>query len=291
MGMVRFGPSGNDELFYASGGKGTLDGVRWVREELGLSAFEVSFGRGVRLSEATARAIGEEAKKNDVEMSAHAPYYINLAKDEALDNNYRYIEQSLRALRWLGGRRLVVHLATQGDLEREEALRRVAVNLEKIMTRLERDGYVDKAGALGEGALICVETMGKYKQIGDVVEIATLSKIHPSIIPCLDFGHINCILQGELQKNPERIVDIMNYLEGEIGKEKLNRVHIHWSAIEFGELGEKKHTTLGDEKWAFAFGPLARVIKEKKLNPVIISESRDIMAQDAQKLKLEFYSS
>ncbi|MCL2586863.1 MAG: TIM barrel protein [Firmicutes bacterium] len=274
--MIRFGPAGNDLLFYESGFKSSLEAPKWLREVMGLSAFEVQWGRGVRLSEITAKKMAKEAKKYDIEISAHAPYYINLANNDAFENNYRYISTSLQALKWLGGTRLVVHLASQGQLSREVALANISENLKKIMQRLEHDGFSQ--------FLLCIETMGKYRQIGNLEEVAQLSKVHPNIIPCVDFGHLNCLAQGNLD-----IPSVMEYLEQEIGLDKLRKLHIHWSAIEFGEAGEKRHTILDDKKWAFSFEPLVQIIKDKNLSPVIICESSGIMAQDATKLMDTYY--
>ena len=264
--MVRFGPAGNEQ-------GSTLDAPRWLREEMGLSALEVQFGRGVRMSESTARAIGEQAKKYDIEISAHAPYFINLAKDEFFDNNYRYIRQAIEAVQWMGGNRIVVHAASQGDFAREVAILNTARNLLKVVEKLEQDGFSD--------FLICIETMGKFKQIGNLDEVLELAKLHPSIIPCVDFGHLNCLMQGELQRNPDKIIEIVDRLGS-------GPLHIHWSAIEFGAAGEIKHTVLDDGQWVFDFSPLARALKERNLHATIICESKGVMAQDARKLLREF---
>ena len=78
--MLRIGPSGNSTSFYASGHKHTYEAPAWLKE-IGLTAYEYSFGRGITLKDDGARRIGEEAKKYDIEVSVHAPYYINFAKD------------------------------------------------------------------------------------------------------------------------------------------------------------------------------------------------------------------
>ena len=78
---IRFGPSGNSESFYAQGYESTVQAPKWLHE-LGLTAFEYSFGRGVRLGEDKAREIAAEAEKYDVQLSVHMPYFINLAVTE-----------------------------------------------------------------------------------------------------------------------------------------------------------------------------------------------------------------
>ena len=74
--MIRFGPAGNSESFYAQGYKNSWQAPGWLKG-MGLSAYEYSFGRGVRLKEETARAIGAEAARFGIQMSVHMPYFIN----------------------------------------------------------------------------------------------------------------------------------------------------------------------------------------------------------------------
>lgn len=47
---------------------------KWLSEK-GLDLFEYSFGKGVRISDATAEAIGDESDKYGIEISVHAPYF------------------------------------------------------------------------------------------------------------------------------------------------------------------------------------------------------------------------
>ena len=282
---VRFGPSGNDALFYAQGFKSTVQAPKWV-SELGLSAFEYSFTRGTNMTMDTARKIGAEAEKYGIEMSAHAPYYVNLGKgpfkigDEEFAKNYKWISKCIELVNAMGGNRVVVHLGSQGEFGREVAVENVRVNLSNIIKELDKNGL--------SNFLLCIETMGRPKMIGTHEEICSLCSIDERVIPTLDFGHINCILQGELQRNSNKIREIMDYVESMIGLEKLRKIHIHWSAIVYTDKGERMHTILDDEKWNFDFGVLASIIIEKGLFPVVICESKNIMAQDAVKLLNEF---
>lgn len=232
------------------------------------------------MSEETARKIGEQARKYDIQISVHAPYYINLANPENIDNNYRYIASSIRLMQAMDGERLVVHLGAQGKLPREQALENVASGLRTIIRRLDAEGLGD--------FLMCIETMGQYSRIGNVAEVCDFCKIDKRIIPTLDFGHINCLLQGELKTNFDKIPEIMDFVESKIGSEKLKKVHIHWSAIEFSKAGETKHTTLDDEKWNFSHIPLFDIIRQKGLQPTIICESMRTMVEDAERLAREF---
>lgn len=91
--MIKFGPSGNSESFYNEGHKSTVEAPKWVKER-GLDIYEYSFGKGVLMGENTAKLIGAEAQKYDVEITAHAPYFINFANpddEKGEKNGFNYL--------------------------------------------------------------------------------------------------------------------------------------------------------------------------------------------------------
>lgn len=275
--MIKFGPSGNDKLYYEQGNKTTLGAGRWV-SGLGLNAYEYSFGRGIKLSEEKAKVLGEEFAKYGVSVSVHAPYFINFANpdDEMAEKSYNYVINSCKIVKALGGNRVVVHTATNGKLEREDALQLCKKRLKVLEQKLIEQNLND--------CLICLETMGKYSQIGNYEEIIDLCLVGNIYIPTFDFGHINCTMQGGLKTTAD-FEKILNYAIDKLGFEKIKNVHIHFSKIEYTSKGEVKHLTLEDSVYGPEFQPLARAIKNLKLEPVIICESSEIMAQDAVKLK------
>ena len=121
--MIKFGPSGNSESFYAAGYAHTEQSAKFVKD-LGLNCFEYSFGRGVRMTEDKAISIGDAFKAQDVEISVHAPYYINFANpdDEMAAKSYGYVLDSAKMAKLMGGKRVVFHPASQGKMEREQAV-------------------------------------------------------------------------------------------------------------------------------------------------------------------------
>jgi len=274
--MTRFGPSGNDILFYQQGFKSTVQAPAWLGE-MGLSAFEYSFGRGIRMSEATAKAIGEEAAKHNIMISAHAPYFINFARE--WEKGYMYIEKSLQMLKLMGGKNLVVHVGSQGELDRPTAIQNCKTNLKKVLDKLD----------VGFDFRLCIETMGRYPNIGDYKEICDICSVDPRVIPALDFGHINCLMQGGLLKKGA-IEEVMDYCMQHLPREKMQNVHIHFSPIKFGAKGELGHLDFSDagEQFSPPFEPLARYILAQKLTPTIICESATEMSQDALTLQKIF---
>ena len=101
--MIEFGPSGNSEGFSLAGKKTSEESALWVRD-MGLDCFEYSFGRGVRMTDESAFRIGEAFKSAAVDISVHAPYYINFANpdDELIENSYNYVLDSAKKEKLLG---------------------------------------------------------------------------------------------------------------------------------------------------------------------------------------------
>jgi len=275
--MTKFGPSGNGDLFYDQGFKSSIDAPSWLKNR-GLNAYEYSFSRGFNISEFLASSLGKKCIENGVEISVHAPYYINLANpDEAMiEKSFNYIITSLKYLKIMGGKRLVFHPGTCGKMSRDEAFLLLKSNMIKLKELIEKEGFTD--------FIICPETMGKSMQLGTYQEVAEICKIAPFFVPALDFGHINCILQGKL-KTQKDFDEIFKYLISEIGEEKTKKVHIHFSKIMYGDKGEIKHLTFEDDEYGPEFEPLAKSLKKYEIEPFVICESRGTQAEDANAMK------
>lgn len=275
--MIKFGPSGNSESFYSEGYSSTEQSALYCRER-GLDCFEYSFGRGVRMSDEKAISIGEAFKKEGVEISVHAPYFINFANpdDEMAEKSYGYVLDSARMLLLMGGKRLVFHPAAQGKLSREEAVNLTAERLKILRDKIYERGY--------ENIMFCPETMGKIAQIGTVEEITSFCEIDKCYTPCVDFGHVNAREQGSL-KTTEDYRSRLEYMIDKLGYERIKNFHVHFSKIMYGGRGEIKHLTFADEKYGPEFYPLSVALKNLALEPYIVCESDGTQAEDAAEMK------
>lgn len=105
--MIKFGPSGNSESFLMEKHKGTEDAAKWCFDR-GLDCYEYSFGRGVNISEDKAISIGNAFKEYGVDISVHAPYFINLAtpEEEKAINSFDYILKSAQRMKLMQGDRI-----------------------------------------------------------------------------------------------------------------------------------------------------------------------------------------
>ena len=262
--MVRFGTASNSQSFYDQGFKHTWQAPAWLAS-LGLTAFEYSCGRGVSIKEEGARKIGEEARMHGIAMSVHAPYYINLAdaRPEKREDNLRWIRDSAQAAKWMGGDRVVIHPGSGPlDVAMEE--------LRFIRRALDAQGLTD--------IVLCPETMGKKSLLGTLDEVLELCTVGGNLIPCLDFGHLHVRDLGALNtaEDYERVL-----LACERAGDVMKRVHVHFSHIEFGAHGEKRHRNFADEGFGPDFAPLPALLKKRGWAPRFLCESRNMQAEDA----------
>ncbi len=279
--MIKFGPSGNSESFYAAGYEHTEDAAHFVKER-GLDCFEYSFGRGVRMTEQKARSVAAAFAREGVEISAHAPYFINFANpdSEMAQKSYGYVLDTAKAVRLFGGKRIVFHPAAQGKATREEAVIRTSDRLKILRDMIYEQGLDD--------LMFCPETMGKVAQIGTIEEVTAFCEIDPVFTPCVDFGHVNAREQGSL-RTARDYRDRLEYMLSRLGFERMKHFHVHFSKIQYGPKGELKHLTFADDVFGPEFEPLAEVLHELKLEPYIVSESDGTQAEDAAAMKAIYF--
>ena len=269
--MIKFGPSGFCEDF-ASEYKSTEEMPKWLLNH-NLKCYELSFTNGVRLSLETAEKYGKLFKETAIEISVHAPYYINFANPDPLmiEKSNGYIIESLKRMEKLGAKKLVFHPGTQMKMTREEAFNNTYNNIKNLIKILDEQGFKD--------FYLCPETMGQYGQIGTVEEIAKICSLDERIIPTLDFGHINSFNQGSLntESDFEKVFETLKIYLGE----RFNKVHIHFSKIEYGKKGEIRHLTFDDNIYGPNFEPLVNVLKKYNIDSCVISESAGTQTKDA----------
>lgn len=252
----------------------------WL-SKLGLNAYEYPCTRGVRLSEKMAKTLGAKAKERDIALSVHAPYYINLATEdeEKRKKSIDYIMQTLQAAQWMGAQRIVVHSGACAKITREEAMGWA----EKTLCMAMRE-----ADAAGFGEIhICPETMGKINQLGTLDEVLQLCRLDERLLPTIDFGHLHTRGLGCLNTK-EDFAAVLDAVENKLGKERAKRFHSHFSRIEYTKGGEKRHWCFRDSQFGPDFDPLAELLAQRGLEPVILCESAGTQAEDALEMKQKY---
>ena len=274
MSKAKFGPGGNGDLFYAQGGKGTVQAPAWVKN-FGLDAYEFEAGNGLSASEETLRKIGEEARAHGISMSLHTPYFISLAGIDPQKRlkSVEYIQKSLWAAELIGAKTIVIHCGGAAKISREKALSLSCDTLEKVI-----EAVGDTEIKLG------IETMGKVNQLGTLDEVIEQCRVDKHYVPVVDFGHMNSREQGLFYTVDDyrRIFD--RIAEG-CSPEVAKNLHCHFSKIEYTSAGEKRHLTFADEVYGPHFEPLMEAIAKDGLTPTIICESDGTQAEDALAMK------
>ena len=120
---AKFGPAGAAESFKAMGYKRSAQLPEYLGK-FGLTHFEYQCGQGVRVSEDSAKEIGEAFKKAGMTLSLHAPYFISLSgtDEEKRLNSINYILASAKAAKAMGAERIVIHSGSCAKISRAEAL-------------------------------------------------------------------------------------------------------------------------------------------------------------------------
>ncbi len=284
MGKVLFGPAGNSESFYTQGFKTTLQTPKWLESqgkglfEGGLDLFEYSFGQGYRMNFDMAQKIGQEFAKSGIEISIHAPYFINFANPDPtmFDKSLGYVRTGINFMKAFGAKRFTFHAGSCGKETRENALRLLTERFKQFMPEVETE--------LDDGMFVNPETMGKQMQIGTWKEIIDLCTISEKLMPTFDFGHINALTQGSL-KTKEDFQRIFDYSFEKLGEYRTKNAHIHFSKIQYGDKGEIRHLTFDDNTFGPNFEPLCECLLDNDMSCHIVCESNGTMAEDSVFMK------
>ena len=272
-----FGPAGTPDSFAKMGYKSSLDVPEFIAK-MELDCFEYQCGRGVNIGEEKATKLGRLASEKNIKLSLHAPYYISMSsvEEEKRLNSINYILSSAKAVKWMGGKRVIIHTGSCGKISREEALSLASETMKLALNALDNEGLGD--------IILCPETMGKVNQLGTLDEVLALCKLDERLVPCIDFGHLNARDLGII-KTKDDFENILLKIRDELGTERFKNFHSHFSKIEYTNGGEKRHLTFDDKIYGPDFEPLMELICKYNLNPTFICESAGTQADDAKQMK------
>jgi len=254
--MVRFGPAGSDGL-------GTLDGIKKVKKS-GLSAVEIEFTYGVKMTDEEAMAIGTLSKNLDVSLSVHAPYYVNLASSEykKVEDSKKRIISSCKKAHFLEAKYVVFHAGFYQDRTEKETYSRIEKHIADILEIVKQNKW---------DIVLAPETTGKKSQFGNIDELLKLSCETKCGI-CVDFAHLLA---------RDGAIDYKKVFDKLAG---IKHIHAHFSGIEYTDKGEKKH--IGTSKEALM--PFLKEIIRRNTDITIINESPTPLL-DSKKAQNIFY--
>ena len=265
---IYLGPGGTP---ISSPDSSTPAGIRQVAK-LGLNALEVEFVRGVKMSPAMAKEVGELAQAEGVRLSAHAPYFINLLSDKpsTVRASKQRILQTIDRAGQMGADAVAVHAAYYGKNTPEEAQAGMADAVGDI---------VDEMKESGTKVLLGLETMAKAATWGTLDEILALHKRWKAVVPYVDWCHIWVRNGGTID-----YAEILDRLH----RAGIKHVNSHFSNSKYNANTKKWqdiHLPMGETKPEFE--PLAKEIVKRKVDITIISES-PVLEEDSLKMKKVF---
>lgn len=270
---IYFGTSGNSPNFFKSKlGNDRLNAPEWLHT-IGLNAYEVLFTYGARMSEENAKKMGQNARKFDIRLSVHAPYYCvftSLSK-KVVENSRREMKKTIRLAVLMRARRVVIHpgYVGKGSLDRFiKEMKRIELWKRKINYKI----------------IICPELMGKKSQLGSLDELLEICNRVPCLEPCIDFGHYHARGGGCLRTASDYQA-VLEKIKKELGTKILRRLHCHFYPVDFNDKGERKHMAHFEKKYFPQFAEFVKLIKKYKMKPTLISESRD--SQDTAALEMK----
>jgi deoxyribonuclease-4 len=240
--MIKFGPAGLGKV------KEAISNLE-MYHKIGLKACEIAFTYGIYIkNKEDAVKIGEKAKELGIKLSIHAPYWINLnsADKKKIEESKKRILDCCRTGTIMHAERVVFHAGFYGKSKKEEAYQSIKKAILEMKEIIKKEKLTPK---------LSPEVMGKINVFGSIEEISRLVK-ETGCSACIDFAHI--LARYKSYKVKETLKEFKN----------LKEIHIHFSGIDYGEKGEKKHKKTPEKELEKLLSQLP-----KNMNITIINES------------------
>ncbi len=213
---------------------------------------EVEFVRQVYLKKKEKiKEIKQAALNNSVQLSVHAPYYVNLAslEQEKIVVSKQRIIRSARVGEEIGAKFVCFHPGFYMKRDHEKVYDIISHEISEMQDQLNENDLKIK---------LAPELMGKHSQFGTPEELVRLNKDIKGLSMTIDFAH---------------------YFARNLGKPNYNKLinmlpktfHAHFSGIEYNEKGERRHIRIDPLEFEKV---LKELIKQDK-NVTIINESTD----------------
>ena len=270
MDKLRFGTAG---IPLSVKVRDTINGIQKVRE-LNLDSFELEFVRNINIKKEKTSEVKDVAEKNNIVLTCHAPYYINLNSNDKqkLHASIDRILNSARIANLCNAWSVCFHAAYYMKESPEKVYAQVKNSIKYIVNILKKEN---------NKIWIRPEVGGRVAQFGELQEIIKLSQEIEQVMPCVDFAHLHARSNGAYNTHKE-FCNVLEDIEKNLGREALNNMHIHISGINYNEKGEKNHLILKNSD--LNYKDLVKVWKDFKIKGVVISESPNI-EEDAMLLK------
>ncbi|MBN1668526.1 MAG: TIM barrel protein [Anaerolineales bacterium] len=252
---------------------GSVGAILRLRE-LGLGALELGWVRSVRVTEKTCAEIRAAAEEQDVALSVHAPYYINLnANEDEWPKSRQRLMDAAHFGYLAGATGIIFHPGSYFGKEPAEVLPLAIKRLQDCLAELRGND---------NPVVLRPETMGKGAMLGSLEDTLAMSRAIPGVLPCLDFAHLHARTgDGSMNTYGEWQAVLAQYREA-LGAASLKDLHIHLSGIAYTEKGEKEHLPIVDSD--FDLDALLRALHDAGAGGRMVCES-PVLEEDAEVIR------
>jgi deoxyribonuclease-4 len=213
----------------------------------------------------------EMAKRLDVNLSIHTPYYIDLGSNNDLTENcMESIRHAALIMNALGGDVVVTSLGLyDGKTDEEEIDNNIINNVADLMGWWKENGLTPRLG---------IEVTGQQDVFGSLEQVLDLCDQIEGLVPVMNFSHHHSRTDGSLLE----VDDFLDVLE-QIEPYSDGRLHTAFAGVEYTEGNERRLTPI--KKGDLKFEPLAEALIEMKPNATVISTS-PLLEHDAMYMKI-----
>jgi deoxyribonuclease-4 len=271
-----------EKLHFATAGiplavkkKGYIEGLKYNLER-GITGMEIEFVHGVKIKNEYVPQIKEFAEQNNMLITAHGPYYINLnaVEEEKIEaSKIRILDTARKALE-CGGYSITFHAGFYLGQDPDKVYKCIKIALEDIIQTLKSENIK---------IWVRPETTGKATQFGSLDELIRLSKEIDMVMPCVDFSHMHARVNG--LNGYDNFAKTLETLGNELGEKALKNFHGHVAGIEYSAKGEKRHLNLNDSD--LKYKELLKALHDFEVTGTIICESPNI-EEDTQLLATDY---
>jgi len=254
----------------------TIDGITHVHA-LGLDGMELEFVHSVHISKEQAPEVKKVAIENEVALTCHGSYYINLNAVERpkMHASVSRVISCAKRAESAGALSMTFHAGFYLKDSPQKTFSNIKTRFEEITSELK---------STKNKITVRPETTGKEKQFGSLDELLSLCSQLDNVLPCIDFSHLHARSNGKMNSYAE-FRKVLETSEKALGKEFLKNMHCHVSGIEYTEKGERRHLVLKESD--FKYKELLQALKEFDCAGILICESPNI-EEDALLLKKTF---
>ncbi|MDR0791566.1 MAG: TIM barrel protein [Methanomassiliicoccaceae archaeon] len=231
----------------------------------------VMMASGVADSYGSLIPIGNMARRLDVKVSLHTPYYMDLGSNNELTercvNNIRHSGIITNAL---GGDVVVTNLGLYNDIhDTEETDANIFDNVAAVMEWWKDADIKTKLG---------IEITGRLEAFGSLEQLLSLCDEIDGVIPVINFPHHHARTRGSLVTSG----DFKNILD-QVEPYCKGGLHTLFSGVEHFDGNERRLTPI--KKGDLKFEPLGEALADMKHDVTVISGS-PLLEHDAMYMKV-----